>query len=871
MRTAAGSYLLNIATFAAINVKTTNHQSIIPMTKNVFSLLVFCLSIFLSLHTWAQKPRTGKAESWVKSIQPDLEQKVSDDIESGTCYLVFDVQEHVEQQTTFNHYAYKIVNAEGVQNMSDISVSYDPSYQKTTFHYITLYRNGKPTDLLQSHSFETYRHETDKEAFMYDGRITNTMHLKDIREGDVIEYAYTLKGYNPAYKGKFVTFQNLNFSVPVYHEYFSVIVPTSRTLKVRYNKPEIPKAKESTTGNYKIYEWDIKSIKAVEMEYTIPGWYEPYQTISFSEYQSWAEVVQWALPFYALNDAQLAKIKNLYGEKIDATDDVSIVKAIRFVQDEVRYLGFEMGVGSYKPNSPDKVYNNRFGDCKDKSFLLTAILRSNGIDAYPMLVNTSYTFKLPEQLPSPNAFDHCVVYINLLGNDYYIDPTISYQGGSINNIAFPRYKYGLIIREGETELHKIRETETPTLYINEVYTILKIGGLVNYNVSTEYNGSRADDERAFFARNSNASVVKSFLSYYENQFPKIKSNGKVEIEDDARDSHNTITVKEKYTIEDGFWEKEASGSLKAIIFSMYINSILHSSGSSECKMPYYVGEPIRIIQKIEINFPEYWAPPFFDKTVSDPAFYYSISSVGDGQSITLNYEYEIRQEYVMPEDFPQFYEHQEEVENNIAYHMSENDRHGSANRPTEKNVFAIGLGFGFLVFILSIVVAILVFVFVDPKPKPALETYSTIGGGLVFIGIILCLTAILFFIGDIKAIGDLYDAPKDEKIGVTLLRLLNLFISIFLLVISLLLAVCFFLRRTNTKIIFLGMLIVWVISWIVTISLGVYEEKASILSTFWMLQILFTLIAWLPFFIISDRVRGTFTVRFKKEKSDLKI
>ena len=54
------------------------------------------------------------------------------------------------------------------------------------------------------------------------------------------------------------------------------------------------------------------------------------------------------------------------------------------MQDEVRYLGLENGISAYKPSSPNKVYNQRFGDCKDKSLLLVTMLNQMNIEAYPV-------------------------------------------------------------------------------------------------------------------------------------------------------------------------------------------------------------------------------------------------------------------------------------------------------------------------------------------------------------------------------------------------------------------------------------------------------------------------------------------------------
>ena len=75
-----------------------------------------------------------------------------------------------------------------------------------------------------------------------------------------------------------------------------------------------------------------------------------------------------------------------------------------------------MGKNSYKPHSPDRVMQQRFGDCKDKSYLLCTLLQAMNIEASPVLISTSYKKTITNWLPSPALFDHCTVsWLNQAG------------------------------------------------------------------------------------------------------------------------------------------------------------------------------------------------------------------------------------------------------------------------------------------------------------------------------------------------------------------------------------------------------------------------------------------------------------------------
>ena len=85
--------------------------------------------------------------------------------------------------------------------------------------------------------------------------------------------------------------------------------------------------------------------------------------------------------------------------------------------------------------------------------MMAAMLNEMNIEAYPMLVNTTLKHTITELLPSPIFFDHCVVKV--VGKDtreLWYDPTITNQGGTYENVYFPNYKYGLVLKPGKSHV-----------------------------------------------------------------------------------------------------------------------------------------------------------------------------------------------------------------------------------------------------------------------------------------------------------------------------------------------------------------------------------------------------------------------------------
>lgn len=106
----------------------------------------------------------------------------------------------------------------------------------------------------------------------------------------------------------------------------------------------------------------------------------------------------------------------------------------RFVRDSVRYVAVEVGIGGYQPYSPRQTLEQKWGDCKGKSYLLIDLLRAVGITAWPALVRASTDSTIPEAFASPVGFNHMIVAIEAEGvaeagepvadGFLFVDPTL---------------------------------------------------------------------------------------------------------------------------------------------------------------------------------------------------------------------------------------------------------------------------------------------------------------------------------------------------------------------------------------------------------------------------------------------------------------
>jgi len=89
-----------------------------------------------------------------------------------------------------------------------------------------------------------------------------------------------------------------------------------------------------------------------------------------------------------------AKAQGLADGKTDFYDKTEAIG--EFVQKQVRYVAIEVGIGGYQPHSAADIFRNRYGDCKDKATLVSAMLSAVGVHSALMMVDSERGVVDPE-------------------------------------------------------------------------------------------------------------------------------------------------------------------------------------------------------------------------------------------------------------------------------------------------------------------------------------------------------------------------------------------------------------------------------------------------------------------------------------------
>jgi transglutaminase-like putative cysteine protease len=567
--------------------------------------------------------------------------------ESAESYsILVDHQTRVADHSTERYVRWvRHVRSQGdLSDAAQIQIEFEPSYQSLTIHNIQIRRGGKVSNALKPGEVSLLHREEELNEQIFNGTVQAVALLSDVRVGDDIDFSYTITGDNPVLGGRYADFVSFAGSKPIKRSRFRLLWPSGRNLSVRKHNTDIePKI---TPGGEVEYVWEKTDIVPIDLEDRVPGWFDPYPIVELSEFKSWGEVVEWALPLYqaeAANSTELAaQIAAIARAAVDPEQRAGM--ALRFVQDEVRYLGIEMGPYSHQPTLPSKVLARRFGDCKDKALLLTAMLRQLGIDAAPALVNTQSTRSVETKQPGPYAFDHAIVNVKLGEKTRWLDATASFQRGVVSRIQNPPYAWALVLRPGVIGLEEIPAPalNEPSVVQNEKYRIDKYGSPVSLVVTTTYTGDSADEIRYRFSQMQIEEIGKSYLNYYAESNPSIVQVSAPKVVDN--DVSNVVVVTHEYSIPD-FWK----GSSHDITASRIADQIKKPRVSRR-SMPLSISFPVHVRQTVEVEMPDEPDLSSESKTIKNDFVNFEYSSRRIGRRLVLEYSFKSLRDHVPVKD-----------------------------------------------------------------------------------------------------------------------------------------------------------------------------------------------------------------------------
>ncbi|WP_293916740.1 MULTISPECIES: DUF3857 domain-containing protein [unclassified Sphingobacterium] len=847
----------------------------IPVRHIFLSFVFICL---LQICASAQVPSIYQENKpvWIQKNTKSPQKINQRDIESGFVYESLDYQVHMEQKIVYSRQVKEIVSTDGVDQAGQIYVSFSPDYQKLFFHEIQIIRQGRVLNKLDIRKFKVVANETDLSRFLYNGTYAAYLILDDLRVGDKLVISYSLKGFNPAIGNKFADDYYFQGTEPIALNHVNYIAAKDRPVKFKtFNGQSDPRIEHLDQGLVS-YSWEETNLPVIHSENYEPYWYFDHKYIQISDYQTWQEVADWAGKLNPVVTTNMGgtlknKIEEFWSQsKGDSYKYLALVT--RFVQNDIRYMGVEVGEYSHRSNNPNKVIEQRYGDCKDKSMLLATFLKAKGIDCDLVLVNSYNRYKLNDFLPTPWVFNHMVAVATVNERAQFIDPTFSNQGGNIRDLYFPFYGNALVIKP-KTEIRNTPRDVTGKTKVLEQYKLLD-SNRAQLIVSTIYTGYQADNNRGMLNSTSRTALEKNYLDYYTKLYPEIKRTDTVKIKDDRE--KNQIQIIETYEINKLAKTEDATNKKYLTFFASDMFSQIPAVNSNRkapisLDFPYTAEYEIQFISDKAKDIQD--APVFIDR--NSYTFGKSIKVVGD--TLKMNFQLAIHEPSVAIDKVPEFMEDFNNTEDLFSYSYYVNDN-GSIGY-TNGGVSTISW---FAIFIACIIVAFCGYIFYKWNKKEdnnrlIYQDYlPSIGGWLVLLGLglgasLLRITVDFFTIGffysQLWSAYDIYGVSQGIvfRLLVGFELIVNLFI-ISLLIFSLYL---YFKKRDifpKVAILTISVMFFGPVLDLLFIELsGLKMPEESPESYVELIRTMIFGAIWCSYLVKSDRVKETFIVKYKND------
>lgn len=508
-----------------------------------------------------------------------------------------------EEPRVLVHRAIQVNDAAVVPEVGQYPVIFHPEYQHIELHRLQIHRGGARLDRLPGVTVRFFHAERNVEQAIYTGSITATVIPEDVRSGDTLEILYSIVGQNPVFAGKFVDAVAWDNPAPIVQRRISLDMPRDRRVLHRaVGGGDLPVASESVAGERRIVRYEAANLPAAEPEALLPPDVFPLRWIQFSEFSDWSEIGVWARGLFAAGAAAPPPVP---AGLAAATPEETVLRALHFVQDEVRYLSISIGENSHRPYPPAEVIARRYGDCKDKSLLLVALLRQLGIQAEPVLVSTQFRKGLGDLLPSPGLFDHAIVRVTLGSRVHYLDPTLQGQAARLDALA-PVHEGNevFVVSESSRGLAVIPYRAVglpPVSGRSERVAVERLDQPAEMRIEFVYRAEDAEAARRALVRMTSAQVRKAYEGILDRRYPKAELLADPKVSDDR--AANSVTVEARYRIPE-FFEKQGERWLVRYEASN-LGSILPMPNSAKRRYPIAMpGYPWQGTYRLDIQLPE---------------------------------------------------------------------------------------------------------------------------------------------------------------------------------------------------------------------------------------------------------------------------
>ena len=326
------------------------------------------------------------------------------------------------------HYVVKILNDRGKERFAEVILTYDSTFEKLELEYA---RTIKPDGTVVTVGDKNIRDVSLYLNFpLYSNARARIISMPEVTPDCVIEYKAKLYRSQLPNKKDFDTAYWLQMDEPILAQKCTINVPKNRNLRFKiindaYNAFGFDlRPKVTEEGERKIFSLEFKDVPQIIPEPSMPPMPRINPYILFSTFESWQDIYTWWRDLYKdkiIPDEDIkAKVHELIKGKSGLEEKTRVL--YNFCAQEIRYVAVEYGNAGYEPHEASEIFKNKYGDCKDKAILLISMLGVAGIESFPVLISTSDSLDVQEDLPTL-LFDHAIAATKMGEELVFMDAT----------------------------------------------------------------------------------------------------------------------------------------------------------------------------------------------------------------------------------------------------------------------------------------------------------------------------------------------------------------------------------------------------------------------------------------------------------------
>jgi len=394
--------------------------------RSVYSLIILVVMIFIGTKSYGQDKEIPK-EFYIASTIPD---SLKENANSVVRYA--NVEYNVlgpGKMSEKHHTIVTILNEKG-DHEAIMEMGYNRKYNSISDIVMRVY-DEKGTVIKKYHKGDMYDGAAmDDVTLVGDERFLAVRHSVATYP-TTIEIEYEDENQSLVNIGSWDIQEN---EQSVQHSYCHITIDNSAGFRYLNKNTKIQPQKVTANGKSD-YFWEVSNLKAFKKEEGAVGW-KVFPSIYFAQSKfdlygypgdisTWQNYGKWQqglnADVYSLTPEREAEIRKM-------TDTIKTEKGkaaflYKYMQQNVRYVSVQLGIGGWKPFPAMFVDQKKYGDCKALSNYMGALLKAVGIKSYYAIVNAEANEEPADPSFPYDYFNHIIRCIPFKGDTTWLECT----------------------------------------------------------------------------------------------------------------------------------------------------------------------------------------------------------------------------------------------------------------------------------------------------------------------------------------------------------------------------------------------------------------------------------------------------------------